>query len=431
MIDLVIVGKAYLDGRIEEAAIGIDEGKIVSVSKPAHAPSAEKKLILESDELALPGMVDMHVHLRDLNQSYKEDWYTGTLSALRGGVTLVGDMPNNDPPITSLSRLRHKLEIAESKALVDFVLYCGIPENPIEIPEIKRIACGFKAYPEDYERLWRILDLLKGSLLVVHAEDPEVIEERRRSLGRGPRLEDHAEIRPREAELRAVERLLNAARGKGLRMHFTHLSLGGSISRTVSAKLGGEDITCDVTLHHALLSSDLLGRLGGIAKVNPPLRSMEDVRAVFNAIKSGCVDAIVSDHAPHLLEEKLREDYDSIPPGFPGLEIYLPIILTLILERRLPLQAIDLYSKNPARILGVGKGVISPGVDADITIARLGVEKRINASSFSSKAKYTPFEGWVAKASITKVFLRGALALEEGDIMVSRGFGRNAYRPRD
>lgn len=422
--DLVIEGRAYVDGRLIEAAIAIDDGVIASVSSPALAPSADERLVLGPGQIMLPGMVDMHVHLRDFNQAYKEDWYTGTLAALRGGVTLVADMPNNDPPVNSLARLREKLEIAGSRALVDFALYCGAPMDPGEISEIRKIACGFKIYPEDYGRLPSLLDQLEGSLVVIHPEDPETIMlERSRIIS--PRIEDHGRIRPKLAEIRAVDRVLEIAGSRRLRLHFTHLTTGDSIMRAISSKLRGGSISCDATLHHALLSSDAVKVLGSIAKVNPPLRSREDSEAVLSAMRSGLVDAITSDHAPHLLEEKLRDDYDEVPPGFPGLEIYLPMMMTEVLEGRMPLRVLDLYSRKPAEILGARKGSLTPGMDGDVVVVELGRERVISPSGFASKAKYTPFEGWKIKAEVRMVFLRGILALRDGEPCVRMGFGRH------
>ena len=423
-VDLVIEGKAYLDGRLIEAAVAIDDGVITSISSPALAPSADEKIVLRQGQIMLPGMVDMHVHLRDFNQAYKEDWYTGTLAALRGGVTLVADMPNNDPFIDSLERLMKKLEIAARKALVDFALYCGAPRDLREIPEIRRIACGFKIYPEDYGKLPSIINCLEGDLVVVHPEDLETIM-RERGMIAEPKIEDHGRIRPRMAEVRAVENMLRIAGSGRIRLHLTHLTTKDSIMMIASSKLRGANISCDATLHHALLSSGVLRRFGGIAKVNPPLRSMEDADAVLNAIRLGLVDAIASDHAPHLLEEKVRSGYDEVPPGFPGLEIYLPLIMTQIMDGVMPLKALDLYSRRPAEILGARKGALEPGMDGDVVIVELGREQVIDPSRFASKAKYSPFEGWMVKAEVRMVFLRGVLALEDGEPVVGMGFGRH------
>ncbi len=422
--DLVIEGRAYVGGRLIETAVAINDGLIISVSNPALTPEAEERVVLGLGQLMLPGMVDMHVHMRDFNQAHKEDWYTGTLAALRGGVTLVVDMPNNDPFVDSLAVLREKLEIARSKTLVDFALYCGAPRNPHEIPEIKKIACGFKIYPEDYDKLPGLLKYLEENLIVIHPEDPEIIARERSAIVR-PRIEDHCKIRPKLAEIKAVERILEIARNKRLRLHFTHLTTNDSILRIASSKLCGASISCDVTLHHALLSSDVMMMLRGVAKVNPPLRSKGDAEAMLNAVRSGLVDAIASDHAPHLLEEKLREDYDEVPPGFPGLEIYLPIILTQILNGDMPPRVLDLYSRRPAEILGARKGSLAPGMDGDVVIVELGKEHVIDPSEFASKAKYSPFGGWIVKAEVKRVYLRGILALEDGEPRVGMGVGRH------
>jgi dihydroorotase len=426
-VDLVIEGKAYLDGRLIEAAVVIDDGVIASISSPALAPSSDERVVMRQGQIMLPGMVDMHVHLRDFSQAYKEDWYTGTLAALRGGVTLVADMPNNDPFIDSLERLMEKLEIAARKALVDFTLYCGVPRDLREIPEIRRIACGFKIYPEDYGKLLSIINHLEGDLVVVHPEDLETIMRERRLIAK-PTIEDHGRIRPRIAEIRAVENMLRIAGSGRIRLHLTHLTTSDSIMMIASSKLHGATISCDATLHHALLSSDAMRRFGGIAKVNPPLRSREDADAVLNAIRLGLVDAIVSDHAPHLLEEKLRSSYDEVPPGFPGLEIYLPLIMTQIMDGVMPLKTLDLYSRRPAEILGARKGALEPGMDGDVVVVELGREHVIDPSRFASKAKYSPFEGWVVRAEVRMVFLRGVLALEDGEPRIGMGFGRHVAR---
>jgi len=424
-VDLVIEGKAYVGRRIAEVAIGIADGRIASISNPANAPEADERLVLGAGEVALPGMVDMHVHMRDFNQSHKEDWKTGSLSALRGGVTMIADMPNNDPYVDSLDKLKEKINVAGSRSFVDFALYCGVPKVLSELDEIRRLACGFKIYPDDYEKLSGLADKLAGDLLVIHPEDPELIREGRLRAGASPKVESHSEIRPKAAELKAINGILSLMKGKPAKLHFTHLTTGESILKIISAKLRGMCATCDATLHHALLTSREVRRLGGIAKVNPPLREKEDAEAVLEALRWGVVDAIVSDHAPHSLEEKLGKDYDEIPPGFPGLEIYLPLLLTQILEGNMPLSSLDLYSKKPASILGLDKGSISPGVDGDLVVVELGVERRIDASNFASKAKYSPFDGWVVKAEVKKVFIRGVLALDGETVLIKEGFGKH------
>ncbi len=427
-VDLIVEGKAYVEGRFIECAIGIDEGIIASITKPSIAPRAEHKVIAKGNELIVPGMVDMHVHMRGLEESYKEDWLTGTMSALRGGVTFICDMPNNKPFINSISRLKMKLDEARANALVDYGFYLGFPEDLNELRQVKGLGVyGVKLYPDDYRsaRLYKLLRVCaeEGLLVVFHAEDPDIVDSAMR-LHKVRKVEKHHELRPEAAEHEAVRKLLLAlSEVQGVRAHFTHLSLVESIRQVIYGKMQGLSVTCDTCPHYMLLDASLLTKLKGIAKVNPPLRPHSYVREVFNSVKGMIVDAISTDHAPHLLEEKLRSSYDEIPPGFPGLEVCLPLLMTLIDKGDLPLQCIDLYSKGPARILGLGKGSISIGFDGDLVIVRK--EKwTIRGNELASKAKFTPFEGWELKWKVVKVLIRGVLALDEGEVKVGKGYGR-------
>jgi len=438
-VDVLVEGKVYVHGRIMEACIGIDNGEITSVSKRSLAPRAEKRVRYEGKKVILPGMVDIHVHLRDLNQEYKEDWYTGTLSALRGGVTAVIDMPNNVPPIDSYDRLLMKLERASRRALVDFGFYMGYPLKLEDLRKARKFIVGVKLYPQDlYEEKLRVLFnacLNEDIPVVVHAEDPKVLSEkasvlREKGIELGPKI--HTLLRPPEAELRAVRKVLALKREfKGLKVHFTHISLRDSLKEVLLGKLEG-DVTFDVTLHHALLDESIYDTpLGRISKVNPPLRPSSDREAIFSCLQRMLADALITDHAPHSLSEKLSDDYESTPPGFPGLEVALPILFTEILEGRLPLGVLDLYSSKPANIFGLTKGDIRPGMDGDLAVVDYSRGGTIKGEEFSSKAKYTPFEGRTVRALILDVYLRGVRALEEGNLQVEGGFGKLVRKSGD
>ena len=204
MIDLTIEGRVFLNGLLKKVAIGVDNGIIVSISSLSHAPQSSRRIEYGDRFLILPGMVDIHVHMRDLNQSYKEDWYTGTLSALKGGVTTVCDMPNNEPFIDSIRKLEEKLEIAKRKSLVDFLLYIGYPENLEELKRLPDYCPGVKLYPENLygENISKILSYInKDKLVVVHPEDPEVLE---KVSKRNRSVYEHERVRPRSAEVEAV-----------------------------------------------------------------------------------------------------------------------------------------------------------------------------------------------------------------------------------
>jgi len=427
-VDLLISGKLYIDGELVEAAVGVEDGRVVWLGKPSLAPPARERVTAGDGVLVLPGMVDMHVHMRDLGQAEKEDWFTGTLSALAGGVTFVADMPNNVPPARSVEVLRAKEEAAR-KALVDYGFYIGLPEREGELKRAVEFGVvGLKLYPEDLLRpgMARLLreasDL--GLLVVVHPEDPLLVDAAHALEERA--LPHHGRLRPALAEELAVRMVTYVAQRLGLRLHLTHLSSARALDAAAEAKARAW-VTVDTAVHYLLLCEEDAARLGGIAKVNPPLRGRDDVEALRRALRSGLLDAIVTDHAPHRLEEKLSGDYDSIPPGFPGLELCLPLLMTMISRGLLPLRSLDLYSREPARILGIPKGRIGIGMDADFVFLNTRERWVVRGAHLRSKAKYTPFEGMEVVGRVERVYIRGVLAYD-GEPAVAMGFGKR-YRP--
>ncbi|MCX8187499.1 MAG: dihydroorotase family protein [Nitrososphaeria archaeon] len=412
-VDLVVEGKVFLGESLEWACVAIEGDEVVGITSPSHAPSSEQKITYGDGHIILPGMVDIHVHMREPGLSYKEDWETGSKAALRGGVTVVCDMPNNVPPIKSRESLMRKIEIAEGKSLVDFGLYIGYTG---ELEKCSDLCVGVKLYPEDLAEPG-LIDFLReaarlGKLVVIHPEDPELIR------GGGA---NYCEARPPESEISAVRKLLEL--GSGARLHFTHVSTSGAIMEILAKKAQlREFISFDVTPHHMLLNSNLYStELFKIAKVNPPLRSEDDRRTVYGVVRGMLADAVVTDHAPHSLGEKLSEDFSEVPPGFPALEIALHLLLREILEGRLGLKTLNLYSSRPAEILGIRRGRISMGYKADLVIVKIGVERVVRGEDFVSKAKYTPFEGWRLATETRAVYLRGRKMLEDGEYLAERG----------
>lgn len=430
-MDLLVSGKVYLNGELVEAAVGVEGGKIAWIGKPSRAPHAEERVSAGEGIIVLPGMVDMHVHMRDLGEADKEDWFTGTLSALAGGVTFVADMPNNKPPARSMEVLVAKEAEAARKAVVDHGFYVGLPDSSSELARTVEFGVvGLKLYPDDFTReslapsLRLAADL--GLLVVVHAEDPillrivSALEER--SFGA------HGRIRPPAAEESAMRLFMYLAGKLGFKLHLTHISSTVGLRAALEAK-SDVNATLDTAVHYLFLSEEVVRRIGGLAKVNPPLRGEDDVAALRRALRAGLLDAIITDHAPHRLEEKLERNYDSVPPGFPGLELCLPLLLTLISEGAVPLRALELYSSRPADILGVPKGRIAVGVDADLTLVNVKEKWVIRGLNLRSKAKYTPFEGFEVRGRVERVFVRGVLAFDRGELLVEKGFGKR-YSPR-
>ena len=406
--DFFILGKAYIKGRVVNAAIGISGEIIVSLTSPGNISPSARRREYGDGFLVVPGMVDIHVHMREPGLEYKEDWRTGSMAAVRGGVTFVADMPNNKPPANNCNILREKLERAKRKSIVDYAFYAGFNIKPEDLSECKDLYIGGKIYPEDLyspivEEFARLI-ASQNKILVVHAEDPTLLKPDAKI--------PHSIARPPEAEKSAVKKTLELALQTGARTHITHVSLADSIIEILKAKLAGHTVTLDTAPHYFLLNDSLYTTSRkNIAKVNPPLRSEKDRQTLYSAVSKMLVDTIVTDHAPHLLEEKLGENP---PPGFPGLEVALHLLLREILEGRMPIQVLDLYSFRPASLLGINKGCISIGRDADLVVLRKE-SWEIRPDEFVSKAKYSPFEGAVLRTKTHAVFLRGRTVYEEGE----------------
>jgi dihydroorotase len=372
-----------------------------------------------SGSIAIPGVVDMHVHLRGLELSYKEDEASGTLAALSGCVTAVVDMPNTRPPLKTVEALRAKLESLRSNAYVDYGVYAGIPKD---VDMVSRLAdhpiAGFKVYPEDLtlpERvLCRVLEVLevKDRLLIVHAEHPDMLTVDfgfDRGVYRGCVVET--------AALEEVRRLM-ARCGSKPRVHITHASCPSTV---VKAKSYG--FTVDVTPHHLLFDEGNLKYLMSRwceSKVNPPLRGFIERSLLWRLLLEGYVDAIASDHAPHASYEKLWLHPSQCSPGFPGLEDWVGVLARIFESLGLLGLFTELTSTNPSRILGL------PVRSSQNTYTILGLDVENSPGCIHSKARVSPYLGAPRLRCLASI-IRGEIAYFNGKPLVGGGFGVNMF----
>ncbi len=375
---------------VQEGSILIEDGRIAEVGRHL---KAEGESINLRHLLVLPGMVDIHVHLRDFTQSRKEDITSGTSAALAGGVTTCIEMPNTSPPIDSRRALRRRLHLASRRAVCDFWAYLGVTKENCSGGELEGAIA--KAYLDGslgelgYGELEQACRSTR--LCAVHAEDAGVIAEEGRS---------------RRAELVAVEKVGEIA--EHARVHICHISLPESIE-----KLGRA--TCEVTPHHLLLTEK-----HGV-RVNPPLRSQRDCAALWRALADRRIHCIASDHAPHESREL---------PGIPGLETTLPLMLTMVRRGRLSMERlVEAYSSKPAKLLGLeSKGGIERGKHADLVVVDPRAEWVIRADRMHTRAGHTPFEGWRVRGMVKMTFLRGELVFQDGEVLASPGYGTPVLR---
>jgi dihydroorotase (multifunctional complex type) len=386
------------------------------LTQPAGARTVEARRWL-----ALPGLIDAHVHLREPGGEHKEDFYSGTAAALAGGVTTVLGMPNTSPPLTDQATLDAARKLASQKAVCDFGLYLGATHENVQTAAAVENAVGLKMYlgsstgdllVDRFEDQYaHMLNYPCDRVVAVHAENEEAVRYFDRLGQRRP---------PLCATLETA-RAIQLAQTLKRTVHICHLSTAQEMRQVREAKERGELVTCEVSPHHLFLSSEIEGHLGALGRMNPPLRSQEDVDALWDNLKH--IDVIATDHAPHTLDEKRG---DNPPSGVPGLETMLPLLLTAVQQRLLNLdELIRLTSAGPAKLFGLErKGRLAPGYDADIVLVDPEAQWTIEGDKLFTRCGWTPFEGWRARGCVRQVYLRGQLAFADGKVMIKPGTGR-------
>jgi len=437
IVDCIVSGKMYWRGELVDAAIAIDDGKIFDVGLEVNLPKADKYYRFPG-KIILPGLIDVHVHLRDQELSYKETFESGTMAAAAGGFTTVLDMPNNSPLTDSPSRFIERVNLAKGRIYVNVGFYSLFPKSLSEVETIAKLgAIGFKVYlnrrygfldPSDDDSLKQYLHVCSGIGIpvVFHAEDYSMISRLEDEFKGLSDFRGFMEAHSIEAEFKAVERILRLACASNCGVHIAHVTSGLIVD--LISKFRGI-ATCEVTPHHLFLTHEALHRLGGIAKMEPPLRGIFDVISLWDRIRSGFVDVVADDHAPHAIEEKSGGSFWDIKSGIPGLETTLPLMLTAVNYGLIGIgDIVKLMNLNPSKIFDIeGKGSIEPGFDADLTVVDLDREWIIDSSKFYSKAKFSPFDGFRVRGMVKATFVNG-LMVYDGDEIVCKGgeivFGR-------
>jgi dihydroorotase len=417
--ELAIDGTFYIDGLLVRTSVGIRNGRISSIRRGVEA---DERVIFENS-IILPGAVDLHVHFREPGLTQKEDIKSGSISAAFGGVTCVGEMPNTVPPATTPERVERKIELFKKNSYVDFVVYAGLVKG-VRVAALSKKAAAFKLFmgsstgdlvcddPELQDALIRSA-AEAGRLVIVHAED----ESRRNRISES-NLRDHYRSRPPECETEAVKRLVGFSnRDYRPRIHVAHATLRESVEMKHP-----DNLSFEVTPHHLLLDYDM--HLGTFGKVNPPLRRRDDRISLLRLLNSGLINTIGSDHAPHTVEEK-QDDFDYAPSGVPGVETMLPLMLNLVANGELKLETlVRAVSEKPSKLLGLNKGKIAVGYDADLVVVNLRRTSVVKGEGLHYKCGWTPFEGFNAIFP-ERVYLRGK-ELIGGSAIADRPKARNA-----
>jgi dihydroorotase len=439
IVDSVLINaKAYLNKEIVDCSIAVENGRIFKIGKETQMPNSDEKTNLRN-MLVLPGLIDVHVHLRDEGKAYKEDFYSGTAAAASGGMTTVLDMPNNDPVTMSTETLKNRMRIAERRVLVNVGFYSEFPTHLSEVAAIiAHGAVGFKLFMarqvgglniDDDEALHEAFAKVGETdvPVAVHAEDKTLLMLNEERLKRAKHHDAAAFLKAHleSVELKAVERLLAVSEKTGVRLHFCHITTEEDLAAIVKAKESGRDVTCEVTPQHLFLSNNDFERSGFMLTMMPPLRRQKHIEALWKGVADGWVDALGSDHAPHALSEKSADSVWDIKVGVPGLETTLPLMLTMVRKNRISLaRLVKLLSEKPAEIFNLrDRGGLAQGNKADLVVVDYNRKFRIDASKFQSKAKYSPFDGWEVQGRPVKTFVNGALVMDDQEIMAKPGSG--------
>ena len=440
-------GKIYANGLLHKGSILINSGIIEAIK---YNPSKEdKERFIEKNQdgkvidcvnkLILPGIIDIHSHLRDMEQSQKETFLTGTKAAAYSGITTVFNMPNTIPPAIDTETVIKWMNRAKNNIYINVGFIAGVPKSFNE-EEIKKIISlgvfGFKIYPLkslnsiDWQNESNIQKLLSISSkyhipIFIHPDKPLLSKKRLEILDnwfqeRYSILKLHNKIYPPELESAYITFIIDnylqniesnkLTPNKFPIVHFCHVSCKSSYEIITQILKHNTElkISFEVTPHHLLLSNEIPLKKETFGKVLPPLREEVHTRFLFEKFKEGKINLIGTDHAPHTKEEK-SDDYLTAPSGFPGFETYPLMLLNKVCHYELSLENfVKAASENPARIFNLkNKGFIKEGSDADLLIVDKIPEYQINPAKFKSKAKFSPYENYSTTVLIWKVFLKG------------------------
>jgi dihydroorotase len=420
------------NGRVIDPANGIDkkcdvlvvDGNIAEVGKVG--PQVEKSVqnvIDASGKLVVPGLIDIHVHFREPGDEEEETIASGSAAAVAAGFTSVVCMPNTNPPIeneTDVEYIHRKARQARKTHVYTMGAITKKREG-VELAEMGFMAeAGAVGFTDDGSGVQNPAVMLRAMkyaamfdvVIAQHCQDDAFAGNGVMNAGYYstilglPGMDSLAEEAMLWRDIQLVKKT-------NVRYHAQHISTAGSVELIRQAKKDSLPVTCEVTPHHLLLTEECCAEYDTNYKVNPPLRGAADVEALKQAIAEGLIDALVTDHAPHLQSEKELE-FLAAPFGIVGLECALALFVKALIEPRVldwP-GLIKLMTANPARIIGIDKGTLGKGKQADVTIIDPNAEYKIDVNKFRSKSKNCPYHGWTVKGRVEKTLVQGEIRFE-------------------
>jgi dihydroorotase len=411
-------------GRVLDPANGVDaaldvlldDGKVAAVARPFPAP-AGVDVVDAHGKLVLPGLIDLHVHLREPGEEYKEEIATGTAAAAAGGFTSVCCMANTQPVNDNAAVTEFILRRAKEVGLVNVFPVGALSKGlaGLELAEIGEMkAAGAVAISDDGRPVMNAA-LMRHALEYARSFDlPVIVHEEDSNLSHGGCMHEgfHSTrlgLRgiPGEAESVMVQRDIELARLTGGRLHVAHVSTARAVEAIRAARAEGLQVTAEVTPHHLFLTDVACSEYDPDFKMAPPLRSEADRAAVRAGLADGTIGAVATDHAPHSVLEKEIE-FDRAANGVVGLETALPLLLRLVDDGVLPLMtAVQRLTQGPAQVLGLAKGTLSVGADADVVVVDPAAEWVVRPEAFRSRSRNSPFKDWRLRGKVSMTVVGG------------------------
>ncbi|WP_036646757.1 dihydroorotase [Paenibacillus pini] len=431
MILHIITNASVLNeqGELEKKHIIIEGGTIHSIQDgnkewSAAEVGADARITDAAGKLVTPGLIDMHVHLREPGYEHKETIESGSRSAAKGGFTTIACMPNTRPVTDNAETLRLIQDKAKEAGLVKVLPYAAITIRELgrELTDFEALkeagAIGFTDDGVGVQNAQMMKDAMRkaaslGMPVIAHCEENSLVE--KGCVAEGKFAERHGLVGiPNESEAIHVGRDILLAEATGVHYHVCHVSTEQSIRLIRQAKSIGIHVTAEVCPHHLLLSEEDIPGLDANWKMNPPLRSRRDVEACIEGLLDGTLDIIVTDHAPHTEEEKAK-GMEMAPFGIVGFETAFPLLYTKFVETGLwdLSTLVQRMTVEPAKVFGLEQGRLEVGAPADLTMIDLNSEKVVDPEQFATKGRNTPFTGWKLKGWPVTTWMNGNIVWSE------------------